>query len=457
MPLMALVLLLFVAARHAAAPIRDPDAWWHLRVGRELWSGNWTLTDTGSMSMFATEDWIPRDWIPQLVASKFEAWFGLPGVAWLYGAALVTFVACGYFVCRRQADPLPAVIATTLATIGAAGSLTQRPQMVSFVLLFVFTAAWLQSVRDLRPRWWLIPLTWVWASSHGMWYVGVAVGVVVVGGLVLDRRVSVPQFTRLAAVPVLGVLAAAVTPAGPKLLLAMFETSSKAEFVTEWAAPSFRAGPPAVTMAMILLIVIAWVRRGASIPWTSIGLLVLATAWTLMAARTVALGAVLMAPLVAAAIQSFVYGAAPERPGRREATAVLVASVVCLAGLAVAVPATAASQDRVPDGLSTQLDQLPDGTPILNEYVLGGWLHWRHQELHTVIDGFTDGYTVSDMREYSNAVGVGPGWEEYVEAKGVSSALLEDDSPLAVALTDRLGWTEVDLDEGFVLLKAPTD
>jgi hypothetical protein len=455
MPLTAFVLLVVGVARGAANPISDPDAWWHLRVGREIWSGNWSLTDTGSMSSFATEEWIPRDWIPQLVASKFEDWFGLPGVAWLYGAALVGFVVCGYLACRRQADPLPALLATTLATIGANDSLSQRPQLVSFILMFVFTSAWLQSAQDLKPRWWLVPLTWLWACSHGMWYCGIAVGVAVVAGLVLDRRVTRAQVKRLAAVPVLGILVAALTPAGPGLLLTAFETSGKWDFVTEWGAPSFLSTAPAATIGMVLLVALSWARRATRISWTSLGLLLLATAWALMAARTVALAAVLMAPIVAGVIQSWLYGGAPDRPRRSELLTVTAAAVTCLVGLAVAVPATASSAGGVPDRLSAQMDRMPPGTPILNEYTLGGWLHWRHPELQTVIDGFTDGYSLSDLQEYGTVVSVAPGWEEYVEDRGLRTALLPADSPLAFALTDRLGWTELGEDEGFVLLRAP--
>ena len=62
-----------------------------------------------------------------------------------------------------------------------------RPQMLSFLLVAVTIGAWLRTREDGRLRWWLVPMTWVWAMSHGMWPIGIVIGVVAVVGLALDR------------------------------------------------------------------------------------------------------------------------------------------------------------------------------------------------------------------------------------------------------------------------------
>lgn len=451
-PLIGMAALMTRFAAAAAGPIKDPDAWWHLRVGHEFWSGNWTLNNTAPLSSFATEQWTPRDWMPQLAASKFEDWFGLPGVAWLYGATLVTFLICGYFSCRRFGSPLTACLAVALAAFGASGSLSQRPQLVSFVFLFVFVSAWLSSSRDYQPRWWLIPLTWIWAACHGMWYCGVAVGIVVVVGVAFERRANLGQIVRLIAIPFLGLLAAAATPVGPKLLLTLFDTTGMWQFVTEWQPPSFRDVAPACVMLMIFTVVVVWSRAGVSTPWAQIGLLAVATGWTILSARTVALGAVALAPLLAAALQSLIAGSGIQKVWPSERNFIVGVGVVCLAGLAVAVPSTAATPGDVPNSFNNDLEQLPAGTPILNDYVLGGWLHWRHPGLQTVVDGFTDGYTKQALLDYRDATRVAAGWESYVAWTDAQVAVLPADSPLAVALEDRLGWKRTDEDSGYVLL-----
>ncbi len=98
-----------------------------------------------------------------------------------------------YASCRSQGRIVLSAIATVLALLGAAASLTPRPQLVSIALSAVVTAAWLSSARDGRARWWLIPLTWVWACSHGMWFVSPLVGGAVVLGLLHRPRSRPPE------------------------------------------------------------------------------------------------------------------------------------------------------------------------------------------------------------------------------------------------------------------------
>ncbi len=98
---------------------------------------------------------------------------------------------------------------TGITVIAAGASLSARPQVVSLILFTVTVAAWERSSRTGVPPWWLIPLTWVWATAHGLWTAGVLVGFVIWLGLVLDRRHEVRTSVRFLAVPVLSVLAAA--------------------------------------------------------------------------------------------------------------------------------------------------------------------------------------------------------------------------------------------------------
>ena len=39
----------------------------------------------GSVSTFATADWVPTQWLSEVAMAKTEDWFGLAGVAWLSG------------------------------------------------------------------------------------------------------------------------------------------------------------------------------------------------------------------------------------------------------------------------------------------------------------------------------------------------------------------------------------
>src|SRR4051812_40996729 len=157
---------------HAAQPLSNGDTWFHLALGRRL-LGDWSLQHPGSLSSFGQVPWLPTQWSTEMLAALFERWFGLPGVAWLFGALFLAVVLVVYAACRQEADPLPATVATSLAVIGTTAALSARPQVVTLVMLALVVTAWLRAERTGKVPWHLVPLTWLWATAHGMWSVGV--------------------------------------------------------------------------------------------------------------------------------------------------------------------------------------------------------------------------------------------------------------------------------------------
>ena len=453
MPFLLVLGLLGLAARHGFRPIGDPDTWWHLRLGDDIWR-TWSFTDPAPWTRFATEDWVTTQWLPELVASRVEHLFGLPGVVWLYCAGLVLVTAVLYLVCRGEADILAAAIAAAVAFLGMSATLTPRPQLVSFILLLVVTSAWLRTARDLRPRWWLIPVSWLWACSHGMWFTGVAVGAVVIVGLFLDRRIRGAVALRLLAIPVLSLLVAALTPTGPRLLLSPLAVGGVTRYITEWAPPSIHELAPAVTAGMIAIVAIAW-ARGRQVLWSNIGLLLVATFWALLSARTVTLGAAMAAPLLAGALQSLLPDPRAPRMSRREVIALGGGAVACLAAVALLLPGSTGVPANVPNGLNASLDRLPPHSVIFNNSEVGGWLLWRHPALEPVIDGRTEAFPTSQFEGYLKTSQVSAGWETFLVSTGSRHALVKEHSPLATALDERLHWLTLGRSDGYVLLGAP--
>ncbi len=69
-----------------------------------------------------------------------------------------------------------------------------------------------------------------------------------------------------------------------------------------------------------------------------------------------------------------------------------VVAAVCLVALAVAVPFTSDESAGMPDALSPELDRLPAGATVLDEYGLGGWLAYRYPALDRTSDGLVVPY-----------------------------------------------------------------
>jgi hypothetical protein len=448
---LALIILLLATAHlavRAAAPVTDPDTWWHLRLGDEF-RGSWSLSEPGQLSSFATRPWFATQWTLELLASYTEDAFGLRGVSWLVGAAVVVLAVTIYVSCRQRAGVLAASVATALGLLGTTMSIAPRPQVASFIFAAIVTSAWLRTIDDGRGRWWLVALTWIWACTHGMWFIGVAIGAAVVLGMFLDGTVDRRGAARLAAVPALSLVAAGLTPVGPMLLTAPFATSQMAQFVSEWQPPDFSDPAPAAVALMIAVVAARWARNG-SMPWAEMLLLASAAGWTLIYARTVPVGAVLVAPLFASAVQSWL--PSPRRASVRGERAVLaLAAALIIGGLALVVPHNPEEPLAQVDDVNSRLEQLPEGTVVFNEYSLGGWLEWRHRNVDPVVDGMTDAYEVEYMADYASARSLEPGWHDFVESTGAEYALFEKQAAISVVLLERDDWILI-AEDGDVML-----
>ncbi len=436
-------------------PISDPDTFWHLRLGTYLWD-SWRFAGPEQWSSLADRPLVLHEWSPELLYVAAHRVAGWPGLSYLQAFGGLVLLLTLYLCTRQFSAPLVATLTAIAAWAGASGSVALRPQVVSFILLAVFTTAWFKTFDDGRARWWLIPLTWVWACSHGMWFVGVGVGAAVVLGMVVDRKVSPRSALRLAAIPLAGVAVAALTPVGPQLLASPGSIRDYTRFVSEWQTPSPFMLQTLITLGMAGALVVIWTKTRVMPSWTDLLLLVVGVACTLAYARTIALGAIILALLAARALGEIVPTRAERRLEKRKEVAVIGIglALVCLIG-----PWTArsdvSSPAQVPSAFNSALDALPTDAVVFNEYQLGGWLLWEHPTLDPIIDGRADVYTVQHFEKVVGAYDLLPGWEATVRQSGASAAVLKEDSSLAAAMVKYVGWQRVAADEGYVLLMPP--
>jgi hypothetical protein len=451
MPYALLGLIVAWTAARASAPLRDPDSWFHLTLGEHFLDGR-TLTAPEHWSTFATSDWVPTQPLPEVVVALLQRWLGLPALVWLFAATVVVLIGVVFLVARQHAGPLPAVVATMLFVAAGQNAFTPRPQMLSYLLVAVVVATWLRTEQDLRPRWWLVPLAWLWSLCHGFWFIGVAYGYLFLVALLVTRRADRGQLARLAAVPVLSTLVVLLNPVGPRVFVAPFVVGERGQYIIEWQRTDLLSGPGLVALLMVLVTALVWVFRPTSASVFRVLLLVSALFWAWYAVRTVTLAGIVVAPLLAAALDSLV----PKRPvdGARERRGLAVAAAALLAVIAVVVPFRADEPGGVPTAMDPALDAMPAGTTVLNEYTLGGWLSWRHPQLNRYIDGLADAYPAQHLADDSDLVQLKPGWERILTDARAAYALLADDSRLAAALEDA-GWMRRQTDDGWVLLARP--
>lgn len=452
-PATVAILVVSISVVIGVRPVSDPSPWLHLKIGAFLLDGG-RFGFPDPWAPFASRVYVPTEWLSAVVGQEAFQAFGLPGIAWLRCAGILGLLSALVWSARRSADTTTAVIVALVALLGANDGLTERPQLLGLVFLAVAVGAWWRTGLDLKPRWWLVPMTWLWASFHGLWIVGIAVGLVIMAGLLLDHRLTRAIATRLLGVLMMSFAAAGLTPLGPRLLLSPLAVGKNAsEFVGEWQSTSIRNPFAALTLAMLGLVLLSWFRSGRRPPWFQILLLLTGVAATLAMTRTIAVGAVIAAPLLANEIQ--LYRGRPVLESTRRSRSAWVALI--LVALVAAAPLSAAraqSAAAVPDHLRPQLSLIPPGTVVLAEGDISGWLFWADPQVRPVLDPRIEIYPAAHVRAFVSAMAAEPGWQEFVNKTGARYALVLSGSPIATALVERAGWSQIGKDAGFVLLRA---
>ena len=453
LPLMVATTVVTVSVIMGVRPVIDPSPWLHLKIGAFLLDGG-RFGFPDPWAPFASRVYVPTEWLSAVIGQGVYQTFGLPGIAWLRCAGILGLLSALAWSTRRSADTTTAVVVAFVALLGAHDGLTERPQLVGLVFLAVAVGAWWRTGLDLKPRWWLVPMTWLWASFHGLWSVGIVVGLVIMTGLLLDRRLTRAVATRLLGVLILSFAAAGLTPLGPRLLLSPLAVGKNAsQFVGEWQSTSVHNPFAVLTLAMLGLVLLSWFRMGRRPPWWQIALLLTGVAATLVMTRTIAVGAVIAAPLLANEIQ--LYRGRLVGESTRQSRSVWVALI--LVALVAAAPLSAArAQDpvAVPDQLRHQLSLIAPGTVVLAEGDISGWLFWADPQVRPVLDPRIEIYSPAHVRAFVSAMAAEPGWLQYVNKTGARYALVLIGSPIATALVERAGWSQIGKDAGFVLLRA---
>lgn len=452
MPMILFLSVCVLVVRYSVESTISADAYFHLRFGHEFLT-DWSLRHPGSVTSLATREWLPTQWSAQMAMAALESRFGLVGMAWYTGAQILVLVGTLYLTARRHTSGLAAALITFFAVVASQQALSGRPQVLSYVFVAVFTAAWLESVRDGRPRWWLVPLVWVWATVHGMWPLGIVIGLAAATGILLDRVHPLRARLRLFLVPALGAVAAALTPVGPALYGAVLTVGARAAYFSEWGAPNFTGRMALLPAVMLALTLTLRLRRGGT-PWSDVILLAVAGGFVLYSIRTLPVAVAMMTPLLATALAPYT-GQPPI--SRRELLGVFGGVLGSMALLALVVPRPPEPGVAQEDWADEALDALPAGTVLLNNQLWGGYLMWRHPQLDLVTHGYGDTFTDAELDRNLDIETLQPGWEQLLQDTGARVALLGPDSALAYALETGQGWTVVRESDDMVLLEAPDD
>jgi hypothetical protein len=171
--------------------------------------------------------------------------------------------------------------------------------------------------------------------------------------------------------------------------------------------------------------------------------------------RTIPIAVIVLAPLAATAWSS------PERnldrqanPPRGTARVFAAAAIVLVIAAVAWLPYVPGVQRGAPWDASRTLDHLGGRANVLNEYEFGGWLLWTARDTSPGIDGRTEIYASSYVRDYIQALQLEGQWRSFVTTHRFDAAWLRTSTPLVYGLTSR-GWKPIFRDDFTVILVPP--
>lgn len=452
-----LSLVLAAVATQMASTRLNRDTYFHLRLGEEFLDG-WEARSPESVTRYATAEWTPTQWLGQVAMAAAERAGGLTAVAFVAALAAIALMLCFYLAARRHASVPVAAILLPVALIGTVSATSARPQILSLMAITLITSAWLATARTGRTPWWIVPLTWLWAMTHGMWISGVLISAVACAGLFLDRPRDLRSAGRHLAVPVLSFVAALATPLGPDVVSALARVGGITSYFQEWSSPALLSPGSLAGALLLTVVVVVAVRASWKLDWTTVLLTLLAAAWLFYTVRTVAVATAMLVPLAAAALS---HGRTRQPWSRAERWCVPGAVALAIALASITVTAQPSFDRHRDSAAHSSIAQLPPGAGVLNEWGEGGYDMWRHHALAFVQHGYGDMFTEPELRRNVTLFSLDPGWYAEVEGTGVTDALLYVDSRLTAALEEK-GWvvvavdsTEIPQDERLTHLRAP--
>jgi hypothetical protein len=445
-----------INALHLKYAVRDPDLFWHLKVGDWIVEHS-ALPHSGILSRTAGNlPWVAYSWGYEVLLSMSYSALGLVGVG-IFGVALTVLVAFSLFwMLERLSDQFwLAGILTAIACSAFLFNGMPRPMFISEMLYAVTLTLLLEAQRRGRIQllYWLPLIFFLWANLHIQFIYGLFVVGLFVGTNLLQRILSTFNFDpgqllspvlplkSLLAILALCLVATLVGPNFYKPYLVVL-SYSKAKFtysvISELQPLSFRGYShfAELFLAFAGFYTVGWRTK------LDLFKLTLLTFATVVAFRTMR-DAWFLCFSAVACIADY----SEDAPSSEHTTSawrdlgIVTAAVLLI--LFAAAPATDFNMRTIDRSISADypvnainfLRRNPVPGPLYNNLTWGGFLMWYLPELPVAIDGRNDLYGDDLDKLFYESESAFPSYatDPYLDEAGV--VILDSKLPLAKILT----------------------
>ncbi|MGC4026544.1 MAG: hypothetical protein QM744_16235 [Mesorhizobium sp.] len=459
--LVAALIVAVVLPPGGSLMLRDPDTWWHIKVGLDiLANGEMPTVDTYSYT-FNGQPWIAKEWLAQIllaIAWRVGGWNGVV-FSGVFCVALTAF--CASWSLSRHLRPVIAAALSLVLVVLADPIFTARPHLFTLPLIVIWTSCLFEaSGHKTEPPIWLLGVIWLWANLHATFTLGFVIAGFAGLEVLAQKRFSDPKL--LYQWIVFGTLCVIVTllnPYGVRAILATFSVAygnEAVDLINEWGP--FDASSDRFQEYAILAGFFGLLASGIRISWPRALFCIFTLHLYLTHGRFVYLF-FLLVPLVCTAAVAARFPSlsinswtkvSRDRTERFLLTNFAVVAPLLLA-LTLVIPFIILTFQTHEPGEQTSAKEAlifvaehKISGHVLNSYNLGGTLIFHG--IPTFIDGRTDqlflgGFANSDnetLRQNGK-----PLLERQIEKYGIDWALLARNDPRVAFFKDIPGWRRV--------------
>ncbi len=413
MEFLLLSLVLGLAARACFVPVWDPDSFWHLAIGRGIWTtGHLLRTEIFSFSA-PGRPWGDEAWLFNLGAYILWRMGGYALLEWAVALAGAISLALLYRAVRTEGAGALALACFMMVALPA---FTERIRLRPDVLSLIFLALLLERIARWRTgleapgrSWPFVALLFaLWVQCHGGWIYGLLILTLYLIGAALDARRGRPQHAVSPLSTGWAALAAAavavfLNPYGWKIVafpfenfFSLFDPTLPVVFEWEHTPLTLATAPSLALFALIFLSTLFPMRK---LRWADVlfagSQLFLAFWW----ARYMSFAALALAPLGCRKIAPFL------RPGLTRKAILAGASLLLLVrGVAIATyrsPSWSLAGNYPVQEVQFLKEHHVAGN-VFHTFVAGGFLEWEYAPLGK---GYMDGRLtfLPELRAYLEA------------------------------------------------------
>jgi hypothetical protein len=462
-------ILLFLASGGDGRLLGDADTGYHIRAG-EFIIDNLRIPSADIFS-FQTPPlpWTLHEWLGEVIMATVHRFAGITGVAILFSLliALSGYLAFKLLI-QREGNLIFATVTALLVTLSSAVSWLARPHIFSFVLFIIWYH--LLNTYQYRGRNYLkvLPvLMMLWVNLHGGFILGlILLGVYLFGNLAhycfaapADKRQWRDKAVAIGLITVVCALAALLNPYGYHTLLFPFRVVQDKflmNTVAEYLSPNFHSAIMLPFELLLLTMITVFAASPSRLNIIEVMLVVLFGHMALFSFRHIPLFAFITGPIIVKQAQRAferLNGRLIERLNGRMANLAAIdratlpyiwptiGSMAVLALVVIGAIQHSFDSKYVPVQAVAFIQKEFIAGNMFNDDEFGDYIIYAAWPRYKVfIDGRTDMYGASRVKEYLTVSGVQEGWESVFEKYQLTWVFHGSNSTLSRALRERSDW-----------------